>query len=106
MSWRSVRRSKSVDLQSPGLQFAAPAGIIFGNTMTISLNETVRVLPPYHIEVKFGPAISNDTQGKALLAMERYVRETLGVPVECYKETMPDDLKRRRDMTPEQRENL
>ncbi len=65
-----------------------------------------RPLPPYHVEVKFGSAINNDAQGKALLMMERYMRETLGVKAEIYKETMPDDLKRRRDMTVEQRKTL
>ncbi len=63
-------------------------------------------LPPYHIQVKFGAAISNDVQGKAMLAMERYIREVLKVPAECYKEVARDDLKRRRDMTKTERENL
>ncbi len=63
-------------------------------------------LPPYHIQVKFGAAISNDVQGKAMLAMERYIREVLKVPAEIYKETAADDLKRRRDMTAKERENL
>lgn len=59
-----------------------------------------------HVIVSFGDEISGDVQGLALLHLERYLRETLGVKAECYKETMPDDLKRRRDMTPAQRENL
>ena len=73
--------------------------------MQIPLSAPPR-LHPNHVEVKFGAAIPADAQGKALLAMERYLRETLGVRAECYKQAMPDDLKRRRDMTPEQRDNL
>lgn len=63
-------------------------------------------LPAFHVEVHFGRAIPGDVQGKALLALERYLRETLGVPAEVYKATMPDDLKRRRDMTDEDRKRL
>ncbi len=63
-------------------------------------------LPAYHVVVKFGKAIGNDEQGRALLHLERYLRETVGVPAEVYKETMTDDLKRRRDMSPEQRSQL
>ena len=63
-------------------------------------------LPPWHIQVQFGDAISGDLQGRALLALERYMRETLNVPVEVYKEVMADDLKRRRDMTESDRKRL
>lgn len=63
-------------------------------------------LPPLHVEVRFGTGVPADAQGKALLALERHLRETLGVPAECFKETMPDDLKRRRDMTEEDRKKL
>lgn len=72
--------------------------------MTISLDSPS--LPPHHIEVKFGRGIPSDAQGRALLRLERYLREELGVPAEVYKEVMVDDLKRRRDMTPEQRASL
>lgn len=63
-------------------------------------------LPAHHVEVAFGAGIPGDAQGRALLAMERYFRETLGIPALCYKATMPDDLKRRRDMTDEERRDL
>ncbi len=63
-------------------------------------------LPPVHIEVRFGSAIRGDAQGRALFALERYLRETVGVPAEVFKETAKDDLARRRDMTQEQRDNL
>ncbi len=63
-------------------------------------------IPAHHIIVHFGTGINSDTQGKALLHLERYLRETMGVQAEVYKATLPDDLKRRRDMTPEMRENL
>jgi hypothetical protein len=63
-------------------------------------------LPAFHVEVHFGAGIPADAQGRGLLALERYFRETLGVPAECYKATMRDDLKRRRDMTDEDRKRL
>lgn len=63
-------------------------------------------LPPFHVEVAFGAGISGDAQGRALLKLERYLREELGVPAECYKAVMADDLKRRRDMTSEERKRL
>jgi len=63
-------------------------------------------LEPFEVRVDFGPAIANDAQGRSLLHLERYLRESLGVPAVVFKKTMVDDLKRRRDMTPEQRANL
>jgi len=63
-------------------------------------------LPAHHVQVRFGAAISGDVQGRALLALERFLREQCGVPAECFKETLPDDLKRRRDMTEEDRKRL
>ena len=63
-------------------------------------------LPPYHVEIKFGPRVTSDTQGRLMLAWERLARETMGVPVELYKHVMEDDLKRRRDMTTEDRQRL
>ncbi len=74
--------------------------------MTLPMAADVPAIPAFHIIVKFGDGIRSDTQGRALLHLERYLRETLGVAAEVYKETMADDLKRRRDMTSEQRENL
>lgn len=62
-------------------------------------------LPPHHVRVDFGAGIPGDVQGPALLAFERYMRER-GIPAEVYKATMPDDLRRRRDMTDEERHNL
>lgn len=63
-------------------------------------------IPAHHVIVTFGPGIGSDVQGRALLRLERYLREELKVPAECFKQTMEDDLKRRRDMTAEQRANL
>lgn len=77
--------------------------------MTLATLPDAPSAPPlsaFHVEVRFGGAISGDAQGKALLALERYLRETLGVPAEVVKQTMPDDLKRRRDMTEEDRKRL
>ena len=74
--------------------------------MTLDTLPEPNALPAYHVEVRFGSGVSGDAQGRALLALERYLRETLGVPAEVYKATKPDDLARRRDMTEEQRANL
>ena len=65
-----------------------------------------QAIPHNHVVVTFGPGISSDVQGRALLHLERYLREELGVKAEVFKVTMDDDLKRRRDMTTEQRDNL
>jgi hypothetical protein len=73
---------------------------------TLPISEPVASIPANHVIVNFGSAITGDVQGKALLHLERYMRETLGVKAECYKATMADDNKRRRDMTPEQRDRL
>ncbi len=62
--------------------------------MTLTTLPEAAPLPVYHVEVRFGAAIPGPDQGRALLALERYLRETLGVPAEVYKEARPDDLKR------------
>ena len=74
--------------------------------MTLDTLPEPNALPAYHVEVRFGSGVSGDAQGRALLALERYLRETLGVPAEVYKEARPDDLKRRRDMTDDDRRRL
>ncbi len=70
------------------------------------IDDSPRAIPPYHVIIHFGAAISGDVQGRAMLHLERYFRESLGIPVEVFKQTKADDLKRRRDMTKEQRDNL
>ena len=62
-------------------------------------------LPDHHVMVKFGKAIHDDLQGKAMLAMERWLREQ-GMPAEVFKESFLDDSKLRRSMTAEQRAKL
>ena len=74
--------------------------------MLVPLSGGPPPLPAHHVEVAFGAGIPGDAQGRAMLALERYLRETLNIPAQCYKRTMSDDLKRRRDMTPEERANL
>jgi len=75
--------------------------------MTYPLNDPDKPrLLPHHVEVSFGAAITAPVQGRALLALERYLRETVGVTAEVYKATKPDDLKSRRDMTDEDRKRL
>ena len=67
--------------------------------------QTCDEIPPLHVVVRFGHAIHADMQGRVLLVMEKWLREH-GVAAEVYKETMPDDSKLRRAMTPEQRARL
>lgn len=73
---------------------------------TLSAPPEPNALPPFQVEVRFGSGVSGDVQGRALLMLERYLRETLGVPAQVFKEAKPDDLKRRRDMTDEDRRRL
>lgn len=63
-------------------------------------------LPAWHVEVKFGKAVDADTQGRLMLAWERLARETMKIPVELYKATAADDLKRRRELTDAERKRL
>lgn len=63
-------------------------------------------LPDFHVLMRFGSGISADAQGRAMLAMEKHLRDITGSPVEVFKETMGDDSKLRRVMTPEQRARL
>ena len=65
-------------------------------------------IPDLHVIVKFGKAIAPDVQGRALLAFERLLRDMTEhkLWIEVFKETMGDDSKLRRLMTPEQRKNL
>lgn len=60
----------------------------------------------YHINVRFGDGITSDAQGAAMLALERHMRELTMCPIEVFKDTMADDSKLRREMTPEQRAKL
>lgn len=59
----------------------------------------------YHVTVKFGHKIPSDVQGKTLLEFERHLRH-FGIPAEVFKETMADDSKLRRMMTPDERAKL
>lgn len=61
----------------------------------------------HHVIVRFGKGISADAQGRAMLAMEKYLYElTGGALVQVFKETKEDDSKLRRSMTQEQRARL
>jgi hypothetical protein len=64
------------------------------------------MLPDHHVIVKFGARIPSGAQGKALLALEKHLRELCGLRVEVFKETKGDDSKLRSAMTPEQRARL
>lgn len=63
-------------------------------------------LPDFHVLVKFGDGVPADAQGRAMLAMEKHLRDLTAAPIEVFKETMGDDSKLRRAMTPEQRARL
>ena len=66
------------------------------------LTTTAPAIPLGHVIVEFGAGIPADAQGVALLAMEKILRG-MGLPAEVFKQTMADDSKLRRNMTPEQR---
>ena len=57
------------------------------------------------VTVTFGSGIPPDAQGRAMLALERLLRES-GVPARVEKAAMPDDSKLRRSMTPLERAKL
>ena len=59
----------------------------------------------FEVIVDFGKRIPKDAQGKALLAMEKMLRE-IGIPALVFKRTMADDSKRRSLMTVEERNKL
>ena len=63
-------------------------------------------LPRYHVMLQFGAGIPADAQGKSMLAFEKHLRELTGEWIEVFKETVGDDSKLRRSMTPEQRARL
>lgn len=59
----------------------------------------------FHITVEFGKGIPADVQGRALLALEKMIREQ-GIPAEVFKHTRPDDSVLRSKMTPLERAKL
>lgn len=58
------------------------------------------------VTVKFDELVPAEAQGVALLAFEKHLRALTGQDVRVFKEKMGDDLKRRREMTIVQRDNL
>ena len=58
------------------------------------------------VTVRFDDAVPAEAQGVALLAFEKHLRALTGLDVRVFKEKMGDDLKRRREMTLVQRDNL
>lgn len=60
----------------------------------------------YEIIMRFGPKIGGPLQAKLMFDLEKHLRESTGLPIEVFKETMADDSKLRRLMTPEQRAKL
>lgn len=59
----------------------------------------------HEVIVEFGSAVHPDVQGRAMLVLERYLREQ-GLPIEVFKKTMADDSKLRLRMTSEERQKL
>ena len=62
-------------------------------------------IPPLHVIVRFGSGIPDAAQGQLMLTMEKWLRCD-GLQAEVFKETMADDSKLRRMMSPEQRAKL
>jgi hypothetical protein len=59
----------------------------------------------FHVIVRFGAGIPASTQGEVMLDLEKDLRRR-GLPAEVFRDTMNDDSKLRRAMTPEQRNRL
>ena len=62
--------------------------------------------PGLQVVVRFPDGISHDAQGKALLLMEKALREMTQQDVRVVKDLMGDDSKLRRAMTIEMRQKL
>lgn len=62
--------------------------------------------PVRTVTVEFDELVPPEAQGVALLAFEKHLRQLTGMDVRVFKRKMGDDLKRRREMTIVQRENL
>lgn len=58
------------------------------------------------VTVEFSELVPPEAQGVALLAFEQHLRALTGMDVRVFKQKMGDDLKRRREMTIVQRDNL
>jgi hypothetical protein len=58
------------------------------------------------VTVIFDELVPAEAQGVALLAFEKHLRALTGQDVRVFKTKMGDDLKRRREMTLVQRDNL
>jgi len=58
------------------------------------------------VTVRFDETIPAVAQGVALLSFEKNLRLLTGMDVRVFKDKMGDDLKRRREMTIVQRDNL
>lgn len=61
----------------------------------------VAKLPPNDVLVIFGAGIPSEVRGRALLALERFLRIECDTPAEVFLETMRDQNKLRRDLTRE-----
>jgi hypothetical protein len=58
------------------------------------------------VVVTFDEGISDAAQGKALLDLEKGLRQSTGLDVRVFKERMGDDSKLRVKMTPAERERV
>jgi len=58
------------------------------------------------VVVKFPPEVGAEYQGRSLLLLEKYLRQSSGQDIRVVKDLMGDDSKLRRFMTIKQREAL
>lgn len=63
-------------------------------------------IPKLHVEIKWGEGVPNTVRGRAMLALERHLREMTGLWIEVFNETRPDDSRLRVMMTEEERARL
>ena len=59
----------------------------------------------FHVVVWFGDGFLPSVQGEVMLDLEKSLRGR-GLPAEVFKDTLGDDSKLRRAMTPQQRDRL
>lgn len=63
-------------------------------------------VPPLHVIVDFGGGVPAEARQLALFEMEYLLRVKCGIPALVFQHEAADDLKRRRDMTDEDRKRL
>jgi len=64
------------------------------------------MLSKYNVLVKFGNEVPSEAQAKALMALEKQLRQSTKMDIRVFKDKMGDDSKLRIRMNPEERNKL